>query len=242
MVKSFKILRYEVQRVLFTKPYLLLSLVTAVYSVFILQTRTLYGEYGTAPFSEWSFTAYLLTLMPVLSTMILVYIAKTNDSNERLVQNVTRSTPTPAGKQLMIKYLAIAVGFFVNLLIVVLAAYIFYAVKLKLFAPLNLLLCTFIVALPQLLLLGGVGLWVARLKSGAVYGVIALLFFASAIGVMLPMSVDVLGNSWLSAAESGTLVKGVINFVIPAGYALSRVVISCIGLALVATACLKTKK
>ncbi len=240
--KTAKLLRYEIWRVLFTKPYLILSLVTAVYSIYVLQTKTLFGEYGTAPFSQWSYLVYLLTLMPVLSTIVLVYIAKTNDAGERLTQSITRSTPTPASKQLVIKFLAISVGFLVNLLIVVVAAYVFFEVKLKLFAPLNLLYCTLLIAGPQLLLYMGVGFWAAKLRPGAVYVVAALLFFASAVEFMMPMGIDLIGNSILSVAENVTPVEGVISFEIPVSYAISRIAVTCIGLLLLITACLKKRK
>ena len=240
--KDGKLLRYEVQRVLFTKPYLFLSLVTVVYSIYVLQAKTLFGEYGTAPFSQWSYLVYLLTLMPVLCTTVLVYIAKTTDSSERLVQNITRSTPTPAGQQLMVKFLAIAISFLVNLLIVVAAAYIFYEIKLKLFAPLNLLLCTLIIAAPQFLICAGAGFWAARVRPGAVYVLAALLFFLSAVQIALPMGLDFFGNSILSIAENTAPVQGVIAFSVPTAYAVSRIAVTCIGAALIVTACSKKQR
>ncbi|MGI6664261.1 MAG: hypothetical protein ACOX3W_02385 [Christensenellaceae bacterium] len=235
--KRLKLLRYEIQRILRSKVYLILGLITLVYSVYVLQSSILNGESGTAPFSEWSFLAYWLAVMPVLVIVILVYAAKTNDGEEQRVGKVTGATPTKKGEQLSAKAWGILIATTLVCILVTITAYVFYYMKFKIIAPMHLLLVMLLIIIPQIFFLLGVGLLAARLHVGAVYPIIGFFLFAHVTQLMLPMPIDFIGNSILSIPRGTYPIAGAIPFTIPTMYLIVRVAVLCVGVLLLVYAC-----
>ena len=64
-----KIFRYELRRVVFSKPFLFITALTLIYALYLLKTDILFGYADTAPFSAWSFLAYLSICTPTSATL-----------------------------------------------------------------------------------------------------------------------------------------------------------------------------
>ncbi|MGI6665317.1 MAG: hypothetical protein ACOX3W_07925 [Christensenellaceae bacterium] len=240
--KSIKLLRYELKRIVATRLYLILTGVMLAYIGFVLETQTMFGESGTAPYSQWSYLAYLSSVIPLISMVLFTQLAKLQGSEERQVQALTLSSPTSMQSQQAVKETAIGAAYLIQVVLAVLAAYVFFGMKFKILAPLNLLGCTAILAIPQLFLCIGVGLWVSKIHPYATYVLAALLFFCYTTQVMMPMGVDLLGNSILQIARATYPVQGEIAFAWPISYMISRGITFVIGVVLTVVACMQKRK
>lgn len=68
-----KIYQYELRRILRSKFFWGLLAVCLFFGWNILQTSTIKGVAHTAPFSPWSFGAYMARIMPLLGVALLFF-------------------------------------------------------------------------------------------------------------------------------------------------------------------------
>jgi hypothetical protein len=229
--------RYELRRVLFSKPYLLLTACTLAYACFLLKTQTMLGFNDTAPYSEWTFLAYLLKLSPFLTSVSLFFAARQTTPKEKAVEALASATPMPASVRHTLMTAALGAGYLLAAILTVSAYFVFCARVFALTLRIGYLSLAALVLLPQAVFFTGLGLWLGRIGSNLAYALIAFLFFAAFIGLTLPPGLDVLGSSVLIKAAGVTVQKGVIPFALPDGYLLSRTGITALGLALI-TGCM----
>ena len=242
MYKFLTIFKYELKRILFTKTYLFLTIISLVYGYYVLRTQTLVGAYHTAPYSQWSSISYLHAIFPIICTLPLVSIANQHGKKQQQAQVVPLGTPTAYRYQKACRFAAVGLTYFINLLLCIALNYIFFAIMLKHTPSLNLLLCMCLLSIPQFLLTIGISLWLGALKPNLVYVLIGVLFFVAFAELQMPMQVDLLGNSILSVAASSIPQQGVIPFIVPNAYLFNRIIVFIVGLLLTIFACGQKRK
>lgn len=232
-----KIFRYELRRVVLSKPFLFITAITLAYAVYLLKTEVMFGHADTAPFSPWSFLAYLCRLLPFLCAAMLFFVSRQTAPREKAVETLAAATPTPRYARKGIKLSVIAVAFLGAALLVLVAYALFCLIQFQHSGLGWMWPLAALVILPALLFYMGIGLWLGKVHHNLVYLLLALLFFAAFVGFSLPPVVDLFGNSILAGAQSTYLQAGTIPFVVPAQYLGSRIVMALAGLGLSVGAC-----
>lgn len=193
-----KIFKYEL-KVILLKPYVLaMSIITLLYGWFLLSTEMILGVSDTAPFSGWTFGKYMgdITLLTMLVSLFL--IASVYSSRQKRVGILADVTGFSVRKRMMIKSLIIGGYFLVMNLLLLVMGCVFLSVYFgKLYLG-TYLLEYFVIGIPALVLVLGVGNLLGRINPALVFvlmGVILVLAF-----VAPEMCVDANGARWFEVA------------------------------------------
>ena len=122
-----RIYLYELKRLLWNKFFIGLLLVTLFYGGQVLQNETLLGVADTAPFSPWSFGAYLGRMLPLLWVGALFFLTFFTGAAQKRVAALTDATPAPPRRYDLARLAAAATGAALLSLAAVAAALFFYA-------------------------------------------------------------------------------------------------------------------
>ena len=220
-----KIYQYELRRILRSKFFWGLLAVCLFFGWNILQTSTIRGVAHTAPFSPWSFGAYMARILPLLGVALLFF--QWNQCNEKSRQ-FGRLTDVEQGKYLLVKCAAAVTAWLLLALILTALGLGFLAIMFGRNVPVGMLLLTAaITLLPALLFLAGMGLLAGRIHSGLLFGLMALALGAGFIP--LPMNIDLYGYSFFTEYP---LTMELLDpaFSMPGGMIVSRVIFLLAGI------------
>lgn len=227
-----KLFAYEWRRIFFSKPFFLMAGLIVAVSILELKNSVLYGALDTAPFSEWTFLAYLTGLIPYICAAMLFFVSRLTAARTLSVEAIASATPMPARTRYCIKLAAVLLCY---LLLAALLTAMYHAYTALTFGARGTRIgLAALLLLPPALLCLGVGAWLGRAHTNLVYVMVALLFFISFIRFTPPMPVDIIGKSILETADASMLANGVIPFSLPSGYLPSRLGMGVVGVALCA--------
>lgn len=238
-MNKYKIFHYELRRVIFAKGYVFLLILILLYSSYTIKTSVLHGYANTAPFSEWSFIQYLLSITPFLSTILLFYLSKLYSPSEKKVMNITSSMKFSGPLYFFIKISVVAIAYLFATLLALIVCFIFYGKVFGFYDYKNFMSCILLVLIPQLVLILGIGLWISKINYNFSYVLIALIFILSLKNDTSSYYLDFLGSSIMKIPMNQIPVKGVIAYVIPNDYIVSRVLFSIIGISLILIGCMR---
>lgn len=191
-----KIYQYELRRILRSKFFWGLLAVCLFFGWNILQTSTIKGVAHTAPFSPWSFGAYLARILPLLGLALLFFLWNQCNEKSRQFGRLTDAAPVEQGKYLLVKCAAAVTAWLLLALILTALGLGFLVIMFGSNVPVGMLLLTAaITLLPALLFLTGMGLLAGRIHSSILFGLMALALGAEFIP--LPMNFDLYGYSFL---------------------------------------------
>ena len=122
-----RVFKYELGRLIWNKFFIGLLLINIVYAWFILTTETIMGAAYTAPFSVWSFGAYLASVSPIAILTVLFLISVYYSKTERQVNTLTSATSVSQIRYLLARSGAIAVGFLIICAVIFGLSVYFYA-------------------------------------------------------------------------------------------------------------------
>ncbi len=106
-----KLFKYELKRLLLNKFFLGLLIISALYSRHIMWGEIILGVANTAPFSGWSYGAYLAKVLPILLVALLFFISIYYSQQEKNVQALTKATPMEPVRFQMLRYGTIIIVF-----------------------------------------------------------------------------------------------------------------------------------
>lgn len=227
-----KLFAYEWRRIFFSKPFFLMTGLIVAVSAFELKNSVLYGVMDTAPFSEWTFLAYLTGLFPYICAAMLFFVSRLTAPQTLSVEAITSATPTPARTRYFIRLAAILLCYLLLAALITAAYHAYIALTFDVHGV-GIGLAALMLLPPALFCLG-MGAWLGRAHTNLVYVMVALLFFASFIRFSPPMPVDIIGKSILDTADTSMLVNGVIPFSLPSGYLPNRLGMGAVGVVLCA--------
>ena len=235
-----KIYQYELRRILRSKFFWGLLAVCLFFGWNILQTSTIKGVAHTAPFSPWSFGAYMARILPLLGVALLFF--QWNQCNEKSRQfgRLTDAAPVEQGKYLLVKCAAAVTAWLLLALILTALGLGFLVIMFGRNVPVGMLLLTAVITLlPALLLLAGMGLLAGRIHSGLLFGLMALALGAGFIP--LPMNFDLYGYSFFTEYP---LTMELLDpaFSMPGGMIVSRVIFLLAGIGFLVFAVWRNKK
>ena len=229
-----KIFGYELRRALWNKGFFGLALVTLWYAWQLLNGTIILGVANTAPFSPWSFGAYVARLLPLLSIMLLFLLWNISAEKTRGLELLANATPMKPGAYLLIKCAAAVAAWLLLALLAVLLGLGFLGTLFGAAVDCGSLLPPIALTLaPPLLFFLGLGLLAGRVRPWLLF-----ILMAAALGAgYLPLSpaADLYGASLFMDYP---LSLGVLDptFSVPPAVIVGKIVYLTIGVILLALA------
>lgn len=227
-----KLFGYELRRLLFNKFFMGLLVITGLYSYQVLSGDIIVGVANTAPFSRWSYGAFLSAVLPLLLITLLFFTTFLYSKKEKQVGAITFATPIDPLHYGFLRCLAMVTGFVVISGIAIGLSLIFYARVFHFTAFGDFLVPIVLTLIPAMLFTLGVGLTAGRVHLGLLYALMLILLL---LGQMpLPYSVDLLGGNFFHGFPATLPVGlgGEVVFTIPMAVWIGKAVYSIVGLAL----------
>ena len=181
-MNGFKLLAYEIKRLIFTKIYAGLLLLTLLFSYYVLSSRTIFGTAYTAPFSQWSFAAYLFDILPFLLLTTLFFCTYVFSKNERRVRTITLTTPLSERGYFLLKACAIALAYLITVLIVFAASLLFYTHVFHFTGFASLLGPLVLVLLPPFVFFFGAAMLLGKTNVNMLYALLLVTFVEGIAG------------------------------------------------------------
>ncbi len=232
-----KLFRYALRRLIFNKFFLVLLLVIAFYSWKLLDGEIILGVSYTAPFSSWSYGAFLALVLPLLLITLLFFITHLYSRKEKRVRVLAMATPIDPVQYGAVKCLAIATGFLLISGVTIGISFAFYADTFRFYdfgAFVNPIIMTL---LPSMLFVTGIGMVAGRIHPALLYALMLLLLLMGKAS--LPYALDLLGDSFFRTAPLTLPVgsSGEPDFIVPTaviigklGFSLAGILFTGIGL------------
>lgn len=201
-----KLFKYELKRLLLNKFFLGLLIISALYSRHIMWGEIILGVANTAPFSGWSYGAYLAKVLPILLVALLFFISIYYSQQEKNVQALTKATPMEPVRFQMLRYGTIIIVF------VLLSA-----------VPIATTL------LPAMLFVFGAGILGGRYHRAIIFVLMAVVILVNYLP--LPYAFDLLGENFFKHYPESL---GVIEpaFTIPLTVLIGKSIYGLAGLAM----------
>lgn len=228
-----KIYRYELRRLVVSKVFLGLLVIGGVFGWQVLSRETIMGIAYTAPFSAWSYGAFMATILPMLLVALLFFVTHLFSNREARVRVLARATPMDQARHDAVKCAAIVTAFALLLVVVIGVSFVFYASVFEYWRFGTLLVPIAMTVVPTMLFVMGIGVVVGQRSS---VWLSLLMLAVLVIGrVRLPLSLDLLGGTFfretpltLPAGSAGEPV-----FQVPTAVLFSRLGFAVVGLLLV---------
>lgn len=224
-----KIYKYELNRLLFNKFFLGLLAVTMVYSYMTMDSEIVLGVADTAPFSSWSFGAFLSQILPLLMVTLVFFLSFLCSPNEKQVQILTDATPVSHSEYLLVRYAAIVTGFIIISLAAVAVCLIFYANIFRFTDFRGFSAPALLALIPSLLLFLGMGTALGKLHPALVYVLVPVALLLPL--APLPYAADLYAGRFFAQypASLGTVEPA---FSVPASVLVGKAVCSLVGIGL----------
>lgn len=227
-----KIYRYELKRLLVNKFFVGLLVITGLYSYQMLSGDIIQGIANTAPFSSWSYGAYLADVLPLLLITLLFFITFLYSNKEKKVARLTAATPVEPVHYGLVRCLAMITGFIGIAAVIILISFVFYTQVFQFTSFGNFILPIGFTLLPAMLFTLGAGLLAGRLNRGLLYALMLLLLVIGQLP--LPNAFDLFGSHFYQTVPS-TLPLGIDGepaFTIPVAAWIGKALYTAMGLLL----------
>jgi len=228
-----KIFKYELKRLIINKFFLILLAVTLIYSFMTLRGNIILGVAYTAPFSSWSYGAYLAGVLPLLLTAMLFFMTFLYSASEKPVKPLTFATPTDPGKYTLVKCAAMAAGYVIISLSVIALSLVFYGTVFRFYGFGAFLIPILLTLLPAMLFIMGVGLLAGGLQPNIIYAVMAATLIIGSLP--LPAFIDLFGSRFFSEYPL-TLPLGPDGepaFSVPVSFVLGKILFGLSGIMMI---------
>ena len=237
-----KIFKYELKRLLFNRLFIALLIITGLYSYLTLSREIILGIAFTAPFSPWSYGAYLAKIMPLLILTLLFFITFMYSNHEKQVRQLTFATLVNPIKFYLVKCASIMAGFFAIALFVIILSMAFFAVLFRFYSFVGFILPIILTLIPCLLFILGAGLLLGGIHANILY---VLMIAALLLGLIpLPAFFDLYGARFFSTYPLTLNLgpDGEPSFLLPISFILGRVFFSVAGILMVLLGIKRYKK
>lgn len=241
---NLSVIAYELRRIVCTRKYLYLLIIVGIFSHSTLARLLVDGVHGTAPFSRLSYAQYLVTLNPILLSILALLWLPVFSEREMAVRRILFSAPISQPVYYFIKSSAIGTTFLLISAFPILYSFGFFGWHFGFFNFGQFINPITAFALPSALFVFGLSMAAGRISVKVLYGLIPLLFLSGVINLLLPVWVDLCANNFLLsypkmiARTFGTLD---MTYHLPIDFILSRTLLAVLGLLLYVVSCRKAK-
>lgn len=164
-----KIFGYELRRLFWNKFFIGLLIINCIYAWYILTTETIAGIAYTAPFSLWSFGAYLASCAPISAVTVLFLLSIYYSKKEKQVEILTTATPVNKIHYILVRSAAVTICYLVIYSAIFALGIYFYITVFEYRDIIPLLLPFGLIMLPCLLFLLGIGHLAGRIHQSLLY-------------------------------------------------------------------------
>ena len=192
-----RLLKYELRRLLINKFFLGLLVVNGLFAWYILTSDTVAGVAYTSPFSPWSFSAYLASVMPMAILTVLFLLTFFHSKNEKQVTVLTSTTPMDTVRYALIRMIALTVGFLLLCALLIGMSLYFYAVYFDYWECSVFVVPAIVTILPCFVFILGVGHWIGRIDSRFLYALMLIFFMMNFI--QIPGEFDLFGGGYYTS-------------------------------------------
>lgn len=224
-----KLWKYELRRLVWNKFFIGLLVINGLYAWYILTTDIVAGVAYTAPFSCWSFGAYLGKVLPISILTVFFLLTFFYSKKEKQVQVLTGATPLSPIRYALIRSGAVAVCFLLISTLAVGLGLCFYASFFDYWNFAAFFYPALLILPPCFVFALGVGLLAGRIHAGLLY---VLMLITLAVGLTgLSGAFDFFGAGYFSTYPIGlpVVAGGEPAFAVGAGFWIARVFYLAIG-------------
>lgn len=199
----------------------------------------IFGVSNTAPFSGWSYGAYLTKVMPILLIALLFFISFLYSKQEKKVQTLTKATPVDPFRFQMLRCGTIIVAFTLISTIPIVYSLWFYKVNFHFINFGSFILPTIITLLPAMLFVFGAGMLGGRYHQGVIFVLMVMVVLINYIP--LPYAVDLSGGNFFTKypEDLGTVEPA---FFIPTSVLIGKVIYGLLGISMMLIASIPKKQ
>ncbi|MCL2312871.1 MAG: hypothetical protein FWC41_10385 [Firmicutes bacterium] len=212
---------------MFNKSFVALFIINGILSWYTLTSDIIGGIAYTAPFSAWSFGAYMAKMMPIATLSILFFLAFYYSNKEKHVKILTKATPVNSTKYEIIRIGTITFCFLIIISLTVGLSLYFYASLFDYWNFAEFLIPLSTVVLPCFSLALGLGHLIGRIHVGLLYSLMLVTlifafrnfndnfdFFCIGYFSNYPMSlpVDTYGEPYFTVNSTFLLARGMYLF------------------------------
>lgn len=219
-----KIFRYELRRLIWNKFFIGLLVINGIYAWFVLTTETIAGVAYTAPFSLWSFGAYLASILPLSILTALFLLSVYYSKKEKQVEILTTATPVNKVHYALVRSAAVIICFLVICVIILVLGIYFYITVFDYRNIIPFLLPSGMIVLPCLLFTLGIGNLAGRVHQGLLYVLMIITLVAGFAG--FGGNFDFFGSWYFSSYPISLPVgkNGEPAFMVSSGFWIARLV------------------
>jgi len=204
--------------------------ITLVYGFTLLSGEIIIGVAYTAPFSGWSYGAFMARLQPLLLVALLFFVSFLYAKQEKNVKQLTFATPINPRTYALVKCAAMAAGYAAIAVAVVLVSFIFYGIVFRFYGFGDFVAPMLLTLIPAMLFVLGLGMVAGGIHPGLIYVAMAGMFAVD----MLPihMFLNISGGRFFTVYPL-TLPLGAGGepyFYVPLGFFLGRLLLSGLGI------------
>jgi len=227
-----KIFRYELKRLVFSKFFIITSIITAFFSLYVLNTKIIKGVSCTAPFSQWSYSGFLCEIQPFLLLVLMFFITMLFTKNEILVKEIILSTPISDAKYFFLKVFSISAAYFLIAVVSILISMFFYVITFRFTDFSHFILPMTIILLPNFIFVFGISLFLGYKKVTWLYALIPIVLILSSLKLEISPLLDIFakGFIWHEPFVLPVDSSGEANFKLSLIFIMSRVILSLLGL------------
>ena len=192
-----KIFAYELRRAVCNKGFAGIAVATLWYAWQLLNNTIILGVANTAPFSPWSFGAFLAWLGPLLSLALLLLLREQSKTALKCAA-LTRATPIEEGRYRLVKLAAAVCAWSLLALAATALGLIFLAAIFRADMEWGALAAVAALALlPPLFLWAGAAGLLGRIRPWLIFPLMALALVCGYI--FMPLATDVYGATLFTA-------------------------------------------
>lgn len=246
-MNNINLLKYEIKRTIISKKYLYMILILMAFTYDSLTRLVMGGYYGTAPFSEWTYTFFIQLVSPLIMSIMIFIITNIFNEKELRARKILFSAPIPQSKYYMLKIVGLAVTFILTALVPIIMSFIYYKILFDFSQFLNFgkyIICFFV---PTFIFLLGVSMVIGKISSKLLYGLIPIVFLLGTINTrsILPLWLDIFGQHFFDISTFGELIgrkSQVVLFNLSNHFIYSRFIFIFLGVILLIYTSLKRER
>ncbi|WMM23575.1 hypothetical protein RBU61_11485 [Tissierella sp. MB52-C2] len=246
-MNNINLLKYEIKRTIISKKYLYMILILMAFTYDSLTRLVIGGYYGTAPFSEWTYTFFVQLTSPLVMSIMIFMMTNIFNEKELRARKILFSAPIPQSKYYMLKIVGLVVTFILTVLVPIIMSFIYYKILFDFSQFINFGKYIIWFLIPTFIFLLGVGMVLGKTSSKLLYGLIPIAFLLGSINTrsILPLWLDIFGQHFFEMSTFAELfgrTSQTISFNLSSDFIYSRLVFIFLGIILLMYTCFKREK
>ncbi|SKC88278.1 hypothetical protein [Maledivibacter halophilus] len=242
-MNNLSLIKHEIKRLVFNKKYFYMSLILILSTSDKLLRLVIHGEYGTAPFSKWSYSNFTTLISPLLITILILLSTNVFSEKEIKARKIIYSTPITQTKYYTIKAASIFIAYLTTLFIPIIISFIYYGVLFKFYNYASFIKPIIYFLIPSFILFLGLCMIVGKMSLKLLYALIPFAFL-NGLNFKFPVWIDLYGNNFLlnygyTVWKDNT--TGIVPYNIPMDFMISRAIFVLFGIILFVITCKKSE-